>query len=261
MASFSPISTTSTGGGRARPPPLRLLRAFWPDPQVYATRLRWDGPNRANRRWSINWSNCAATTASCWAAKPAGEDEFFYAEQNARLVKNAENYYDRCFAPRRIMELARPAYAETLAALLGHFDGGQSKMVVWAHNSHLGDAVPRDEPPREWNLGQLVRERLVAAPLRSVLAPIPERLRPREIGALRPSAATSGRPWRAATRRCFTPARHRSSGLICADNDATKVLRQPRLQRAIGVIYRPESERLSHYFEACSRSIRRSDSL
>jgi len=182
------------------------------------------------------------------------EDEFFYAEQNARLVKNAENYYRSMFRGRdESWNLRDQHMAETLAALLGHFDGGQSKMVVWAHNSHLGDARATEMSRRgEWNLGQLVRERLGR--------------RSFAIGfSTYSGTVTAARDWGApAERRHVRPALEGSYEALFhasqtpqfwldlrADNDATKVLRQPRLQRAIGVIYRPESERLSHYFEAC----------
>jgi erythromycin esterase-like protein len=71
----------------------------------------------------------------------SAEDEFFYAEQNARVVTNAERYYRAMFRGRDDSWNLRDAHmTETLDALVRHFDGGRSKAVVWAHNSHLGDA-------------------------------------------------------------------------------------------------------------------------
>src|SRR5205807_2341202 len=91
------------------------------------------------------------------------EDEFFYAEQNARLVKNAEEYYRTMFHGRVSSWNLRDRHMfETLDALVAHLDrqGGRTKVVVWAHNSHLGDARATQMGARgEWNLGQLVRQK------------------------------------------------------------------------------------------------------
>ena len=91
----------------------------------------------------------------------AAEDEFFYAEQNARLVVNAEQYYRSMFIGRRgSWNLRDEHMTETLAALKQHFGSDGGKMVVWAHNSHLGDARATEMSRRgEWNVGQLMRER------------------------------------------------------------------------------------------------------
>src|SRR5690348_3878506 len=90
-------------------------------------------------------------------------DEFFQAEQNARLVKNAEEYYRSMFQGRVSSWNLRDRHmAETLAALFAHLDQQMSdvKIVVWAHNSHLGDARATSMGEEgELNLGQLVRER------------------------------------------------------------------------------------------------------
>jgi erythromycin esterase-like protein len=91
------------------------------------------------------------------------EDEFFYAEQNARLVANAEEYYRTMFQGRvSSWNLRNRHMAETLEALLSHFDrkGGRTKVVVWEHNSHVGDARATElGESGEWNVGQLARER------------------------------------------------------------------------------------------------------
>src|SRR5690606_36121921 len=70
-------------------------------------------------------------------------DEFFYAEQNARLVLNAEEYYRSMFAGRVSSWNLRDRHmTETLESLLDHFDapGRRTRAVVWAHNTHVGDA-------------------------------------------------------------------------------------------------------------------------
>src|SRR5205085_3810435 len=92
------------------------------------------------------------------------EDEYFYAEQNARLVKNAEQYYRTMFQGRISSWNLRDRHmAETLEYLAGHLErknGRRAKLVVWEHNSHLGDARATEVGRAgEWNVGQLVRER------------------------------------------------------------------------------------------------------
>jgi erythromycin esterase-like protein len=181
------------------------------------------------------------------------EEEFFYAEQNARLVKNAEGYYRSMFRGRDQSWNLRDAHmAETLVALLNHYgQGGAAKAVVWAHNSHLGDASATDMAKRgEWNVGQLARELFGE--------------RVYSIGFTTfAGTVTAARDWGdPAERRRVRPALPGScedlfheTGIpafwldLREDNDATRLLQAPRLQRAIGVIYRPESERLSHYFQ------------
>ena len=147
------------------------------------------------------------------------QDEFFYAEQNGRLVKNAEQYYRSMFRGRISSWNLRDRHmAETLEALLTHFDrGGQpSKIVVWEHNSHIGDArATAMGDSGEWNLGQLTREQFG------------------EEAALLHQLGRAG---------FLLPLRS-------LDPMPTAVY-DSRLERAIGVIYRPQSERISHYFEA-----------
>src|SRR5213075_1599629 len=91
------------------------------------------------------------------------EDEYFYAEQNARLALNAERYYRAMFRGRATSWNLRDTHmADTLDALIHHLaaSGRAPKLVVWAHNSHLGDARATEMGQRgEINLGQLVRQR------------------------------------------------------------------------------------------------------
>jgi erythromycin esterase-like protein len=182
---------------------------------------------------------------------PRAEDEFFYAEQNARLVKNAEAYYRSMFRGRDQSWNLRDAHmTETLVALVGHFGQGAGKAVVWAHNSHLGDARATDMARRgEWNVGQLTRELFGE--------------RVYSIGfSTYGGTVTAARDWgEPAERRRVRPglpgsceALFHATGIpnfwldLREDNPATRALRAPLLQRAIGVIYRPETERQSHYF-------------
>lgn len=181
------------------------------------------------------------------------EDEHFYAEQNARLVKNAEVYYRTMFGSRVSSWNLRDSHmAETLEALLNHLDrkGKRSKVVVWAHNSHLGDARATDMGQMgEHNIGQLVRERhggdavLVGFSTYSGTVTAADNWdEPGKVMQVRPGLTGSYEELFHQTelpRFMLFPGR----GELAQDG-----LRDPRLQRAIGVIYRPQTERLSHYF-------------
>jgi erythromycin esterase-like protein len=142
---------------------------------------------------------------------------------------------------------------ETLTALIGHFEQGRSKVVVWAHNSHLGDARATDMSKRgEWNVGQLARELFGD--------------RVYSIGfSTYTGTVTAARDWGGAAEcRRVRPglpdsyeALFHATGIpafwldLREQNEATALLEGRRLQRAIGVIYRPETERWSHYFGTC----------
>ena len=91
------------------------------------------------------------------------DDEFFFAEQNARLVRNAEEYYQQMYrAEVSSWNLRDRHMAGTLDALIEHLDGQhpRSKIIVWEHNSHVGDARATEMGQRgELNVGQLARQR------------------------------------------------------------------------------------------------------
>jgi erythromycin esterase-like protein len=183
------------------------------------------------------------------------EDEYFFAEQNARLIKNAEQYYRAMFSGRVSSWNLRDRHmAETLDALVAHLgrQGQPPKVVVWEHNSHLGDARATEMGQAgELNVGQLVRERYGRAALL--------------IGATTyAGSVTAADDWDApAQRKTVRPALPGSYEALFHEADIPRfwlplrnhggladALRQPRLERAIGVIYRPETERASHYFHA-----------
>jgi erythromycin esterase-like protein len=183
------------------------------------------------------------------------EDELFYTEQNARLVRNAEEYYRTMFRGRVDSWNLRDRHmSETLEALIGHLarGGRRARVVVWEHNSHIGDALATEMGQLgEWNIGQLTRQRLGD---QSML-----------IGFTTYSGTvTAASDWDApAERKRVRPALPESfealfhtvgipDFLLPLRGNArlAEALEKPRLERAIGVIYRPESERVSHYFEA-----------
>ena len=183
------------------------------------------------------------------------EDEYFDALQNALLVKNAETYYRAMFLEDVSSWNLRDRHmVETLAALVAHLERqrGTAKIVVWAHNSHLGDARATDMSRRgELNVGQLVRERYGSDAML--------------VGATTyHGTVTAASNWGAlAERKYVRPALPGSYELAFHDTEVarfmlvlherdtvTESLREPRLERAIGVIYRPDTERISHYFNA-----------
>lgn len=183
-------------------------------------------------------------------------DEYFFAEQNARLVKNAEEYYRQMFRGRVSSWNLRDSHmTETLAALAAHQEnqGQSAKIVVWAHNSHLGDARATDmsRGRGEWNVGQLVREKYGKADVRLIGFTTFE------------GTVTAATNWdepaqlkrvRQGLNNSYERLLHQvdipSFFLNLRDEETREILRRPMLERAIGVIYRPETERVSHYFEA-----------
>ncbi|HUS15702.1 MAG TPA: erythromycin esterase family protein [Chloroflexia bacterium] len=183
------------------------------------------------------------------------EDDFFYAEQNARLVKNAEEYYRSMFAGRVSSWNLRDSHmAETLDALVRHLDRqyGRTRIVVWAHNSHLGDArATQMGDGGELNVGQLMRQGYGSE---AVLVGF----------STYTGTVTAASDWDGpAERKRVRPgmpgsyeALFHETGLPCfllpltGDRAYLAGLRQRRLERAIGVIYRPQTERVSHYFHA-----------
>ena len=182
------------------------------------------------------------------------DEDFFFAEQNARLIKNAEEYYRSMFSGRVSSWNLRDRHmAETLDALVAHLEkqGRRAKVVLWEHNSHLGDARFTEMGEQgELNVGQLVRERYGD---KSFL-----------IGfSTYTGTVTAADDWdgpalrkhvRPGLRGSYEDVLHQVAAgayyLTFRGGLAADELAGARLQRAIGVIYRPETERQSHYFHA-----------
>jgi erythromycin esterase-like protein len=183
------------------------------------------------------------------------EDEFFQAEQNARLVESAEAYYRTMFLGHVASWNLRDTHmADTLDDLLDHLDAQveRARVVVWAHNSHLGDARATEMSRHgELNLGQLLRERhggqvvsigffthhgTVSAATGWGQAVERKQVQPALEGSYEALFHRVGLP------RFFLDQRELG--------EAAGMLWEQRLERAIGVVYRPGSERASHYFEA-----------
>lgn len=183
------------------------------------------------------------------------EDDFFSAEQNARLVQNAEEYYRSMFRGRvSTWNLRDRHMAETLHALAAWLERRhrQSKIVVWEHNSHVGDARATEMGRRgEYNVGQLVRERYKEQAFNvgfttytGTVTAASDWGGEAETKRVRPGLAGS---WEELFHQVGIPA----FLLTVRGNPALAAsLAGERLERAIGVIYRPETERVSHYFSA-----------
>jgi protein-L-isoaspartate(D-aspartate) O-methyltransferase len=181
-------------------------------------------------------------------------ERFLDALQNARLVANAERYYRTMYYGSRSSWNLRDSHMfETLKSLLS-FHGPKSKAIVWAHNSHVGDSAATEMSVRdEYNIGHLCREGFPDESYSigfgtdsGTVAAASNWDEPMQVKTVRPALAGSyerlcheaGHP------RFLMPLREIASPALRTG------LMQPRLERAIGVIYRPETELQSHYFEA-----------
>lgn len=182
------------------------------------------------------------------------EDEQFHAQQNALLVRNAEEYY-RCMFDRRVntWNLRDRHMSETLSALADHLShqGQPARIVIWEHNSHIGDARATDMGTQgELSVGQLTREQYgndavligfttytgTVSAASDWDGPVErKRVRPALEGSYEALFHQSG------IKRFWLPLRSKK---------VAQALRDSRLERAIGVIYRPQSERISHYFRS-----------
>ena len=187
-----------------------------------------------------------------------GEDELFFVEQNARVARNAAAYYRSMFRGRVSSWNLRDTHmADTIDSLIQHLrqHDGHARIAVWAHNSHLGDARATEMGVvGELNVGQLMRERH------------PEETYNIGFTTYEGTVAAANEWDEPARRRRVLPALpgsyedllHQASGIAESDlmldlrtgGKFIETLAEPRLERAIGVVYKPETERFSHYFHA-----------
>jgi erythromycin esterase-like protein len=235
--------------------------SFGPDSQAYGLMAGIQGADDCQDEVVATLVELAGR-AKPGASSAADAEARFDAEQNARLVKNAEAYYRQMYRHDvSTWNLRDDHMADTVAALRRHLSrpgaeaggGREPKIVVWAHNSHLGDARATEmgEQRGEINLGQRLRE---AHGQRAVLVGFST-----HTGTVMAATDWDGR----GERKRVNPSREDSiEGLLHAagpahfllplrgDASLADALREPRLQRAIGVIYRPDTERWSHYFHS-----------
>ena len=180
-------------------------------------------------------------------------DEWLDARSNARLVKNAEAYYRVMYHGSAASWNLRDTHMfETLLHLLDA-KGPNSKAIVWAHNSHIGNAAFTEmgQVRDELNIGQLTKERfgsearLIGFGTHSgTVAAADDWDEPMKIKVVRPSLEDSYERASHDSRlpRFLLDLRPEEIG-----RDLRDALMEPRLERFIGVIYRPDTERWSHY--------------
>jgi erythromycin esterase-like protein len=197
----------------------------------------------------------AAAAAYAGRDGRVAEDDLFYAERNARVVASAEAYYRAMFAGGRLSWNLRDRHmAETLEALGQHLAarGGAARVVVWAHNSHLGDARATELGAQgELNMGQLTRERFPGASLLVGFTTYSGTV----TAASNWDAQVERKRIRPALRDSYEALFHQTGVPnfyldLRTSSEVVAELTPARLERAIGVIYRPDTERLSHYFFA-----------
>ncbi len=188
--------------------------------------------------------------------RDAAEEGIFDATQNARVVRDAERYYRSMFyGDVSSWNLRDTHMVETLKAVRRFRGeaGAPAKAVVWAHNSHVGDAAATEMGRRgEVNVGHLCRREygdgayLVGFGTHAgTVCAASGWGEPVETKRVRPSHSESYErlSHESGAERFLLPLRHGSDAL-------RHELGRPRLERAIGVIYRPETELQSHYFPA-----------
>jgi len=177
-------------------------------------------------------------------------ERFMDAVQNARLITNAERYYRIMYYGSRASWNLRDSHMfETLKTLLA-FYGPRSKAIVWAHNSHIGNAAATEMFSRgEYNLGHLCRKEFgdLAYAIgfgtnSGTVAAASNWDGPMEIKTVLPAIPDS---YEHVCHETGKP-----SFLLNLRRSNEMGLRKPRFERAIGVIYRPETELASHYFQA-----------
>lgn len=227
---------------------------FGEDPQVYGYQTTLAGKSSCEQEVALQLFDLRQKEISAFLEKNSSLDldELFYAEQNAHLVKNAEAYYRTLFQGHVASWNLRDQHMmETLQSLRAFYQkqNNPSKVVIWAHNSHLGDARATEMRKRgELNVGQLIKETYGK---KSV-----------SIGfSTHHGTVTAAKDWEHPAHRriirkslpgSYEALFHRSK-TPCFFLDLTnpllsKDLKEARLQRAIGVVYKPETERASHYF-------------
>jgi len=180
-----------------------------------------------------------------------GED-FADAAQNARIVRSAEQYYRIMYRGSNDSWNLRDRHMfETLEHVMDR-RGPEAKAVIWAHNSHIGDAAATSMGwSGQFNIGELCRTAFRDEAVligfgtdRGRVAAADDWDEPMQIKTVLPSRPDS---YERVFRHTGVP---RSLIDLRGNGEVREVLSQPRLERAIGVIYRPETELQSHYFEA-----------
>ncbi len=186
--------------------------------------------------------------------EPDAQDAHFSALRNASHVIAAEAYYRAAYSGAYSWNVRDRSMSETIEAVAAHHAGPgreRGRVVVWAHNTHVGDARATEMTWRgELNLGQLLKERYGAKAF--------------SVGFLTYAGrVTAARDWGGSARTytlnpalpgsysaLFEAAGLERALVVMADEGEASAVRRPALQRAVGVLYRPDDERAAHYFDA-----------
>jgi erythromycin esterase-like protein len=219
---------------------------FGRDPQVYAYETGIAGAEPCEEAAVQQLVELLATAPERSGAEGLEADERFHAEQNARLVVNAERYYRAMFRGGvESWNLRDRHMAETLEQLSAHLEhrSGHGKVAVWEHNSHLGDNRATElGQAGQLNVGQLVRERHGRQALLVGFTTY--------TGTVTAASEWGGPAERKQVRRALPG----SWEEMFHESGKPAFLLNPvelpgrRLERAIGVVYQPQTERVSHYF-------------
>jgi erythromycin esterase-like protein/predicted phosphoribosyltransferase len=221
---------------------------FGRDPQIYAYEAGIAGAESCEQQAVAQLVELRMANALADRERLLDDDGRFFAEQNARLVVNAERYYRSMFRGGvQSWNLRDRHMAETLEELVAHLEqaGGLAKVAVWEHNSHLGDERATEiGQAGQLNVGQLVRERHGDDALLVGFTTY--------TGTVTAASDWGGPAERKNVRRAIPGSweelfHERGPSAFLVDGSE---LHGRRLERAIGVVYRPETERISHYFHA-----------
>lgn len=231
------------------------FESFQTDPQAYGWAAAYDFGKTCEDQVVAQLVDLQAHAAELAQRDGvAAEDEAFYAEQNARLAKNAEEYYRQMFTGEKDTWNLRDTHmTDTIEALLHHLERTRQwpiKAVVWAHNSHLGDARATEMSRQgEVNVGQLCRERFGDAVYSIGFTTHTGRVSAASDWGDDVQDKTVQPSLPGSFERLFHQVGEPVFLLDFATMpQVTRLLHEQRLQRAIGVVYRPETERQSHYF-------------
>jgi erythromycin esterase-like protein/predicted phosphoribosyltransferase len=220
------------------------------DPQVYAYETGLGGAEACEQQAIAVLMDVREDAAAAAMAGAIDDDRRFYAEMNALLVVDAEAHYRAVYRGGHDSWNLRDRHMvrtlDALATQLGRDRSQPARVVVWEHNSHVGDARATDMGQAgQVNVGQLVREQFGADETFVVGF------------STYSGTVTAASDWGGeAERKRVRNALPGSWEELLHEQDMPAFLIDPRelegraLERAIGVIYRPETERLSHYFQA-----------
>jgi erythromycin esterase-like protein len=226
------------------------------DPQLYGYAVSLDVSASCEGQvlqQLVDMRKAAADHASRDGRVP--EDSQFFAEQNARLVTNAEEYYRSMFHGRVSSWNLRDTHmAETLEALRAHLGRNRQspRIVLWAHNSHLGDARATQMGTQgELNVGQLVREAHGSKSFSIGFTTFAGTVTAANNWGEAPQKMVVSNGMDGSYEEIFHSVGLAAFAISLRNgSEAAELLEAPMLERAIGVIYRPRTERWSHYFEA-----------